>query len=147
MEYPAAASLLYLVSIAAQCHENNRDYCRSIGDDSQPPWCLAPAWQQTSALEGVIHAINNPYSTPEDSHRSWLEAKVMAGWVYGEVKDPAAKTHPCMLPYDQLPDEQRAKDRIFLDTVRKMVENLPATELAEPVPPPAFLHHQEERQP
>ena len=39
--------------------------------------------------------------------------KTAEGWSWGPVKDPERKQHPCMVPYDQLPQEQRAKDYIF----------------------------------
>lgn len=108
--------------IAKVCHEVNRAYCASIGDDSQPPWAEAPKWQQDSALAGVHMHLENPDATPEDSHRSWLKVKEAEGWVYGEVKDPAKKEHPCMVPYDQLPIEQRAKDYLFRSVVHAMAD-------------------------
>jgi hypothetical protein len=33
--------------------------------------------------------------------------------VYGEVKDAEKKTHPCIVPYKDLPPEQQAKDHLF----------------------------------
>jgi hypothetical protein len=51
-------------------------------------------------------------------HENWTKDKVADGWVYGEVKDAAAKTHPCLVPYDQLPANQRFKDSLFLLTVQ-----------------------------
>ena len=38
-------------------------------------------------------------------------------WSYGEVKDAEAKTHPCLIPYDQLPEFQKAKDKLFVAIV------------------------------
>jgi hypothetical protein len=35
------------------------------------------------------------------------------GWVYGEVKDAEKKTHPCLVPFDQLPLFQQKKDKLF----------------------------------
>ena len=32
-------------------------------------------------------------------------------------KDETRKTHPCLVPYEQLPEEQRRKDAIFIDAV------------------------------
>ena len=98
--------------IARVCHEVNRAYCISLGDESQPHWAYAPEWQQESAIEGVEAHLNKP-RTPEESHELWLEKKWGDGWVYGEKKDAEAKTHPCCVPYDKLPQEQRAKDYIF----------------------------------
>lgn len=104
-----------VVELAARlAHEANRAYCRSIGDTSQPAWDDAPEWQQTSAKMGVLHRLENPDAAPEDSHKSWLAVKEAEGWIWGPVKDPELKQHPCMVPYEQLPSEQRAKDYIFL---------------------------------
>jgi hypothetical protein len=49
-----------------------------------------------------------------------LAEKVATGWKFGLVKDPAAKEHPCMVAYAELPPEQRAKDAIFVGVVRAM---------------------------
>lgn len=43
-----------------------------------------------------------------------------AGWKYGPVKDPERKEHPCFVPYDGLPPEQRAKDYLFRAVVHQL---------------------------
>src|SRR5687767_7990464 len=96
--------------IARVCHEANRAYCESIGDFSQLGWVEAPEWQRESARMGVHAILINPTMTPEQSHESWLVQKAADGWTYGPTKDPGAKTHPCFVPYDQLPEEQQKKD-------------------------------------
>lgn len=107
-------------SIAQICHEANRAYCATIGDDSQPAWDKAPEWQQQSACSGVAFHLNNPEAGPSGSHANWLKDKEADGWVYGETKDPEAKTHPCMVPYEKLPQEQRLKDSIFVAIVHAL---------------------------
>jgi hypothetical protein len=106
--------------IAQVCHEANRAYCASIGDNSQPPWSEAPEWQRTSAVNGVKHALAHPDAQPSDSHHSWLAEKAAAGWKLGPTKNPETKEHPCMVPYEQLPKEQRRKDALFLAVVRAL---------------------------
>lgn len=106
--------------IAKVCHEANRAYCQALGDNSQPAWEEAPRWQQESAVAGVRFHLANPDAGPEASHESWLAQKEADGWVYGEVKDPEAKTHPCMVPFSELPVEQQAKDFIFRSIVHAM---------------------------
>lgn len=107
-----------VVAIAQACHEANKAYCESIGDHSQLPWEDAPDWQIESAIKGVEFAIANPNATPADMHQSWSDQKVSEGWVYGEVKDAEAKTHPCLVPYNELPEQQREKDSVFQRTVK-----------------------------
>ena len=109
-----------IIHIAMVCHEANRAWCKRNGDFSQKAWAIAPDWQRNSAIEGVQHAVAHPDATPEDSHNNWMALKMAEGWVYGEFKDPVAKTHPCMLPYDQLPDFQGKKDGMCLAIVRAL---------------------------
>lgn len=106
--------------IARIAHEANRAYCKTIGDDSQPAWEDAPDWQKDSAESGVVFHVTNPDAGPSGSHENWMKVKEEDGWVYGETKDPEAKTHPCMVPYDQLPEEQRIKDYIFTAIVHAL---------------------------
>lgn len=110
--------------IAKVCHEINKAYCESIGDDSQPLWENAPQWQKDSAIQGVIFHINNPNAKPSDSHNNWLEQKIKDGWEWGNIKDSDKKTHPCILPYEMLPIEQKGKDFILLQVVHSFKQFL-----------------------
>lgn len=98
--------------VARACHEVNRAYCQALGDSSQPAWEDAPDWQKDSAMLGVELHMSGDHG-PEASHASWMAQKVADGWVYGETKDPEKKTHPCLVPFEQLPKEQQAKDYLF----------------------------------
>lgn len=42
-----------------------------------------------------------------------MKEKVDAGWVYGKVKDAEAKTHPCIVKFEDLPEFQQKKDALF----------------------------------
>lgn len=109
----------YKMHIASVCHEVNRAYCQALGDNSQPSWADAPDWQKRSALMGVdLHLFNDV--GPEASHESWMAQKLAEGWVYGEIKSPALKTHPCIKPFSELSKEQQAKDFIFRAVVHAM---------------------------
>lgn len=100
-------------TIARACHEANRAICEAAGDFSQKPWAGAEDWQRDSAIKGVQFAIDNPSAPASAQHDAWLLDKLADGWCYGEVKDAAAKTHPCMVEYEALPFEQRVKDHVF----------------------------------
>ncbi len=106
--------------IALVCHEVNRAYCKSLGDDSQCGWIIAGDEQRRSCINGVRFHIGNPDVGPEESHENWLKEKREHGWVYGEVKDEDKKTHPCCVPYSELPKEQQAKDFIFRQIVHSL---------------------------
>lgn len=110
-------------------HEVNRAYCTLMGDHSQQPWDEAPDWQRDSARNGVMAVIEG--LGPEELHERWAKQKIAEGWHYGETKDPEAKTHPCLLPYPDLPPKQRIKDELFSVAVRAAI--LALGEVAPPV--------------
>lgn len=100
-------------AIARVCHDANRAYCQTIGDNSQVAWEEAPQWQKDSAVKGVEFCSANPDAPPSANHESWLEVKRAEGWAYGPVKDAEKKEHPCFVPYEALPLEQQKKDALF----------------------------------
>jgi hypothetical protein len=109
-----------IVDIARICHQVNKAYCEAIGDNSQVDWSHAPDWQRESAVNGVNFHMKNPDASPSHSHEKWLKDKEAGGWKYGPVKDTEKKEHPCFVPYDQLPWDQRTKDYIFSAICREL---------------------------
>jgi hypothetical protein len=108
--------------IAQFTHEMNKAWCECNGDFSQTSWTKAPEWQRSSAIAGVSFRLRNPNAPPSAMHDSWMDQKITDGWVFGEVKDADKKTHPCMVPFDQLPAEQQFKDKLFsliVDTLKE----------------------------
>ena len=100
-------------TVAKMCHAANKAWCELHGDMSQPDWDDAPNWQKESAILGVEFHRQNPTAGDSASHDSWMSQKAAGGWVYGLEKDPTRKTHPCMVPFSELPHQQRKKDAIF----------------------------------
>lgn len=106
--------------IARVCHNVNRAACQAFGDNTQPVWENAPDWARTSAIKGVEFTLANRGAPPSASHESWLEEKRATGWKYGPKKDPEAREHPCFVPYEELPPEQKLKDYLFQAVVRSL---------------------------
>ncbi len=109
-----------VLKIARVCHEANRAYCATLGDVSQLPWQDAPDWQRESAESGVRFHLETPGALASASHDKWMDEKLAAGWSYGKTKDAAAKTHHCLVPFDQLPREQQLKDVLFAAIVKAL---------------------------
>lgn len=106
--------------IARVAHEVNKAYCEALGDESQVSWEEAPQWQRDSAIQGVKLHIEHPEAGPEASHESWMAQKVAEGWTWGPIKDPQEKKHYCIVPFNDLPPEQQAKDFIFRAVVHAL---------------------------
>jgi len=88
---------------------------------------MCPRSQRESAIQGVEFALANPDAPDSALRDAWSADKVRDGWRYGPVKDAQAKTHPRLVPFDQLPAHQQAKDRLFRAIVRALaISNQPA---------------------
>ena len=44
-------------------------------------------------------------------HDVWAESRISQGWTYGPERNDALKTHPCLVPYEDLPEVEKAYDR------------------------------------
>lgn len=44
-------------------------------------------------------------------HEVWSETRIKQGWTYGEQRNDEQKTHPCLVPYEELPEEEKEYDR------------------------------------
>lgn len=109
--------------IARICHEVNRAWCEFNGDLSQVAWDKAPDWQKESMVRGVEFVLANPTAHESAQHDAWMRDKVAEGWVHGTVKDANKRTHPCIVPYEELPDVQQFKDKLFRTVVIAYVES------------------------
>ena len=102
-----------LEAIAKVAHEVIRAWCDFNGDGPLPEWDQAPAWQRDSTLAAVRFCADHPTADDGAMHEQWLEEKRRAGWIYGSVKDPVRKLHPCIVPFGRLSRGQQFKDRLL----------------------------------
>lgn len=47
-----------------------------------------------------------------NTHENWSQERLNQGWVWGPVRDDEKKHHPCLIPYDELSEEEKEYDRI-----------------------------------
>lgn len=68
--------------------------------------------RKRSLIGGTEFILSHPDVTPEDNHESWMRAKAEQGYVYGPILDVEKKTHPSMIPYEELSDVEKRKDEM-----------------------------------
>lgn len=55
-------------------------------------------------------------------HEVWAAGRIADGWMYGDTRDDAKKTTPCLVPYEQLPETEKAFDRnTALETIKLII--------------------------
>lgn len=56
-------------------------------------------------------------------HEVWAKGRISEGWTYGEKRDNALKTTPCLVPYDELPESEKDYDRnTAMETIRLILK-------------------------
>ncbi len=55
----------------------------------------------------------------ENAHDHWAAGRIKEGWRYGEQRNDQAREHPCLVPYDELPESEKQYDRaIAMETLK-----------------------------
>lgn len=69
------------------------------------------------ALDSLVEEL------AENVHETWAKGRMDDGWTYGPVRDDAKKHHPCLVPYDDLPESEKEYDRnTALSTLKFIVK-------------------------
>jgi hypothetical protein len=50
----------------------------------------------------------------KSEHERWLRAKLKAGWRYGKRRDDEQRVHPCVCAWEDLPEDEKQKDRLLV---------------------------------
>lgn len=57
----------------------------------------------------------------ENVHEVWAQNRLRQGWTYGPVRDDVNRKHPCLVPYNQLPEEEKDYDRATSQETLKFI--------------------------
>lgn len=57
-------------------------------------------------------------------HIRWCWNKILNGWIYGKVKDDRKKTHPSIIPYEDLSESEKEKDREFVRLIPALLHDI-----------------------
>jgi ryanodine receptor 2 len=57
-------------------------------------------------------------------HDVWAAGRIADGWRYGETRDDVRKLHPCLVPYEELPESEKEYDRKTATETLKLIQKL-----------------------
>ncbi len=58
----------------------------------------------------------------ENNHDVWSLQRLADGWTFGPKRDDAAKKHPCLVAYNELPESEKVYDRnTALETIKSIM--------------------------
>lgn len=76
----------------------------------------------TGSIELPKELLELTEKIAENVHENWSAGRIADGWTYGETRDDAKKTTPCLVPYSELTETEKEYDRnTALQTLKMIV--------------------------
>lgn len=84
-------------------------------------------WQpqpiDTSGIALPVSVSKERETLSRQAHDIWAAKRLADGWRYGEARDDKAKTHPNLVAYEELNDDDKSYDRELIDgTIRLLIK-------------------------
>lgn len=83
-----------------------------------------PAPIDTSLIILPTELLELSEQIAKNNHEVWSRTQIQNGWSYGERRDDFKKQTPCLVPYEVLPESEKAIDRNTASEVLKVVIRL-----------------------
>lgn len=80
-----------------------------------------PAPADTSHIELPEELNTLVEDMAKNVHEVWSAGRIREGWTYGPVRDDTKKTHPCLVPYEELPESEKDYDRATSQETLKFI--------------------------
>ena len=78
----------------------------------------------TSDIELTNDILDLSELLSKNTHDVWAEKRIADGWCYGAVRDDVKKLHPCLVPYENLPESEKEYDRNTSIQTLKLIAKL-----------------------
>jgi ryanodine receptor 2 len=76
----------------------------------------------TSQVELSPEILDLTEQLAENAHDNWARQRLSQGWTYGPQRNDTRKEHPCLIPYADLPDEEKKYDRdTAMETLKAII--------------------------
>ena len=120
---PVLPALVDWADLPEHLKQMNRDAARDLPEKLAVLGYVlcqdAPAGGSTVAIDPKDPQVER---LAKREHERWLRREVKTGWRYGDPRDDARQLHPCIRPWEELPEDERDKDRLIVVELPKIVE-------------------------
>ena len=70
-----------------------------------------PKPMDTSTIELSAELLELTELLAKNTHDVWAAGRIAEGWTYGDIRNDVNKKHPCLVPYEDLPESEKEYDR------------------------------------
>ena len=78
----------------------------------------------TSAINLPQDLMDLGEQIAKNVHDVWAAGRIKDGWTYGPVRDDASRQHPCLVPYEELSEEEKEYDRKTAQETLRLIMKL-----------------------
>lgn len=78
----------------------------------------------TASVELPEELVKLTETLARNVHEVWAAGRMAQGWQWGPMRDDAKKQHPCLVPYEELPEAERDYDRHTALETLKTIQSL-----------------------
>ena len=72
-------------------------------------------------LDASLEALTEQLA--KNVHEVWAAGRIADGWAWGKERDDARKLHPCLIPYEELPESEKEYDRrTAMETIKTILK-------------------------
>ena len=76
----------------------------------------------TSHIELDAQILQLAELLAKNAHEVWATERIAQGWKYGPARRDDTKEHPCLIPYEDLPESEKVYDRnTAMETLKAIV--------------------------
>lgn len=118
----STASMVPWEELPPELQHGNREQAEDVGRKLASIRCLLTPLRQT--VEPFSYHPAEIEALAESEHARWSAERLRKGWRHGPHRDDAGKIHPGLAPWRQLPEEQRDKDRLFIQALPSLLAGM-----------------------
>ena len=83
-----------------------------------------PQPEDTAGVEIPAELMELAEQMARNVHEVWARSRMAQGWTWGPERDDAARRHPCLVPYDELPESEKEYDRATSQETLRLILKL-----------------------
>jgi len=107
--------------VAAVAYAANREFSKIVGGKPfNPPWEEYPEDLKLNLIQAVRNTMKQKIVSAKLSHLQWVKDRLDMGYEKGENINWKKKTHPDLVPFEELPMPAQLKSVLFLAIVNSL---------------------------
>jgi hypothetical protein len=121
-DWHSTASMAPWDQLPPDVQRGNREQAEDVGSKLASIRCLLTPLRET--VEPFAFRPAEIEVLAESEHARWAAERGRSGWRYGPRRDDARRVHPGLVAWPLLPEDQREKDRLFIQALPALLSGM-----------------------